>query len=48
MTHPNDWTFSEALIRGDLNEEKGVVKEWFREKVVQEIEAGQAKGKRLL
>ena len=38
----------EALIRGDLTEEKGIVKEWFREKVVQEIEAGQAKGKRLL
>ena len=38
----------EALIRGDLTEEKGIVKEWFSEKVVQEIEAGQAKGKRLL
>ena len=32
----------EALIRGDLTGEKGIVKEWFREKGVQ------AKGKRLL
>ena len=38
----------EALVRGDLIEEKAKVKEWFGEKVVQEIEAGQAKGKRVL
>jgi pumilio family protein 6 len=38
----------EALVRGDLIEEKVEVKGWFGEKVVQEIEAGQAKGKRVL
>ena len=38
----------EALIRGELIEEKVKVKGWFGEKVVQEIEAGQAKGKRVL
>jgi len=38
----------EALVRGDLVEEKATVKEWFGAKVVQEIEAGQAKGKRVL
>jgi len=38
----------EALVRGELSEEKVTVKEWFGEKVVQEIEAGQAKGKRVL
>ena len=38
----------EALIRGDLLEEKVKVKGWFGEKLVQEIEAGQAKGKRVL
>ena len=38
----------EALVRADLAEEKVKVKEWFGEKVVQEIEAGQAKGKRVL
>ncbi|KAF8801167.1 ARM repeat-containing protein [Phlegmacium glaucopus] len=38
----------EALVRGDLTEERVTVKEWFEAKVVQEIEAGQAKGKRVL
>ena len=38
----------EALVRGDLIEEKVKVKGWFGEKVVQEIEAGQAKGKKVL
>ena len=38
----------EALIRGDLLEEKVKVRGWFGEKLVQEIEAGQAKGKRVL
>lgn len=38
----------EALIRENLIEEKVEVKGWFGEKVVQEIEAGQAKGKKVL
>ena len=38
----------EALVRGDLIEEKVEVKRWFGEKIVQEIEAGQAKGKKVL
>jgi len=38
----------EALVRGNLIEEKAAVKGWFGEKIVEEIEAGQAKGKRVL
>jgi pumilio family protein 6 len=38
----------EALMRENLIEEKATVKKWFGGKVVQEIEAGQAKGKRVL
>ena len=38
----------EALLRGNLMEEKATVKKWFGRKVVEEIEAGQAKGKRVL
>ena len=38
----------EALVRGELAEERVMMKEWFGENVVQEIEAGQAKGKRVL
>ena len=38
----------EALVRGDLVEEKAAVKGWFGSEVLQEIEAGQAKGKRVL
>ena len=37
----------EALVCGDLVEERVMVKGWFGPKVVQEIEAGQAKGKRV-
>ena len=38
----------EALVRGNLVEEKAKVKQWFGGKVVQEIQAGQAKGKKVL
>ena len=38
----------EALVRGDLVEERMQVKGWFGEKVIEEIDAGQAKGKRVL
>jgi pumilio homology domain family member 6 len=37
----------EALLRGNLMEEKATVKKWFEGRVA-EIEAGQAKGKRVL
>ena len=38
----------EALVRGELIEEKAEVKRWFGKKIVKEIEAGQAKGKKVL
>ena len=38
----------EALVRENLTEEKATVKKWFGEKIVQQIETGQAKGKKVL
>ncbi|KAF8154852.1 armadillo-type protein [Crassisporium funariophilum] len=38
----------EALIRGELKEERGTVKGWFGPEVVARVEAGEAKGKKVL